>query len=220
MKFTIPHQSFSEVGQKAPLRWALCYKDGDSFEGQHGWWKCKDFLNDTVVYLRTGQEFEIYGYENKAKINDEGGYLALKNVPAFFEDNLIMLNEQLLSVGLEPIECFNGEGEVEKVVLVPSFYWSNTFFISFITSLIRSCVYAKTTAFIDCINKEETLTGYFNKAWDKLKPEHFDRMNELMFLNYQYNAKDLGKCDTYLIHNAGLQSWCNSWDKAFSEETV
>ena len=211
MKFIIPKQSFLEVGQKALLRWALCYKNGDVFEGQHGWWKCKDFLNDVVVYLRTGKEFGIYGFNNKAQINEEGGYLALKNVPAFFEDNLLLLNEQLLSMGLEPIECFAGAGEVEKVVLVPSFYWTNTFFISMITSLIRSCVYKKASTFAECVAEEPTLQGYDTKMWGLLQPENFDKMNELMFLNYQYDGTKLDSCDTYLIHNAGLQSWTNSW---------
>ena len=210
MNFIIPHQSFSEIGQKAPLRWALCYKDGDTFQGQHGWWKCKDFLNDVVVYLQTGKEFGIYGFNNVAKINEEGGYLALKHVPVFFEDNLLLLNEQLLSMGLEPIECFAGEGEVDKVVLVPTFYWTNTFFISMITSLIRSCVYKKAETFSQCVAEEETLSGFYDKMMGLLTFNNFDKMNELMFLNYQYSSAT-PDCSTYNIHNAGLQSWCKSW---------
>jgi len=35
-------------------------------------------------------------------------------------------------------------------------------------------------------------------------------MNQLIFLNYQYSGINLPDAN-YTIHNAGMQSWSNSW---------
>lgn len=213
MKFNIPSQSFSEVSQKAPLRWALCYReDATTFTGQHGWWKCKDFLNDTVVYLATGKEFSIYGYKNVAKINEEGGWVALKNVPEFFEHNLAILNEWLLDRGFTPIDYLHiSGGAVEHAIMIPREYWGNTFFISVITSLIRACVYEKGDDLEKFVFNEPTLMEYWHQVKALLKPEHTEYFNKLLFVNYQYDSSNHpASYDTHVYHNAGLQSWINS----------
>lgn len=211
MKITIPSTSYLEVYQKAPLRWALCYFDGTDYVGQHGWWKCKDFLNDLVIYLHRGKQFDMYGFNNKAKINEEGGYFALKNVPSFFENNLALLNEHLINKGFDPIELHpHKDGPTECVILIPSMYFGNTFLISVITSYIRACVYEACNTFEECVKNEPTLMGYFDKVEEVLTLENIPMMNEVLFLNYQHNGtKPIN--DTYAVHNAGLQSWLNSW---------
>ncbi len=212
MKITIPTQGFSEIDQKAPLRWALTYRDGDVFAGQHGWWKCKDFLNDVVIYLQTGMEFGIYGFNNKAKLNEDGGYVALKNVPEFFEHNLALLNEWLIERGFTPIDYMH-EGD-SHVILIPTEYWQNTFYISAITSLIRSCVYAKHDTFDECMAEEPTLQGFGTKLMMQLLPENTEKFNNLLFLSYQYNRDNQPPAhSTHIYHNAGLQSWINSLEK-------
>jgi hypothetical protein len=212
MKITIPSGSYSEVSQIAPLRWALTYREGDTFAGQHAWWKCKDFLNDVVIYLQTGKEFSIYGFQNKAKLNDDGGYVALKNVPDFFEHNLALLNEGLIERGFTPIDYLH-EGD-SHVVLIPTEYWTNTFFISAITSLIRSCVYAKCDTFKECMDKEPTLTGFSEKLLEQFKLENAGKFNSLLFLSHQYNnSNHPASYNTHIYHDAGLQSWLTSLEK-------
>lgn len=209
---SIPSGSYSEVPQVAPLRWAVCHLDGKTLTGQHTWWKCKDFLNDSVVYLQTGKEFGIYGYQNKLKINDEGGYVALKNVPAFFDDNIAVLNKWLAKRGFAELslhEHDKGCG-VERVILIPTPYWKNTFLISIITSLIRACVFEPETTVEAMMKRESTFNGYETKVLPLFVPENVDKMNHLLYLNYQYFGKDNLK-DTYSIHNAGMQTWANSW---------
>ena len=220
MKFNIPHQTFAEVPQKAPLRWALGYINDDTFEGQHGWWKCKDFLNDTVIYLRTGKEFSVHSYQNKAKINEDGGYVALKNVPDFFEHNLALLNEHLINKGFDPIELLHESGDgVECVILIPTMYWDNTFLISVITIIYRDCVYKKCDSWEDCVKNESTLNVYYDKVENVLKLENLELLHHTMYLNYQYNGTQPIN-DSYTVHNAGLQSWLNSWQYIPSLETA
>jgi hypothetical protein len=212
MKIIIPSANYSEIDQKAPLRWALTYRDGDTFTGQHGWWKCKDFLNDVVVYLQTGKEFEIYGFKNKAKLNDDGGYMALKNVPAFFEHNLALLNEFLIERGFPPLDYLR-EGD-SHILLIPTEYWTNTFFISVITSLIRACVYQQCETFEHCMVNEPTLKGFSSKMLEQFKLENVEKFNNLLFLSHQYNnSNHPPSYSTHVYHNAGLQSWLTSLEK-------
>jgi len=209
---SIPSQSFSEVPQKAPLRWAVCHLDKGTLTGQHGWWKCKDFLNDSVVYLETGKEFGVYRYNNKLKINDEGGYVALKNVPAFFDDNIAVLNKWLKKRGFAELSLHEHDKgcNVERVILIPRIYWKNTFLISIITSLIRACVFKPEKTVEDMMKNEATFSGYTNKVLPLFVPENVDKMNHLLYLNYQYYGKD-NFSNTTAIHNAGMQTWANSW---------
>lgn len=213
----IPKGGYSEVSQTAPLRWVMMHEQDGTLTAQHTWWKCKDFLNDVVVFLRTGQQFGIYGFNNTAKINDAGGYLALKHVPPFFAKTLKLLNEYLGSKKLPkimPVDTDKAQ-DVEWVLLVPSFYWTSTFAISLITSLIRACVYADESTFKKCVAHESTLEGYFDRTMALFVPENFTKIEQLIYLNYQYSfKKPPASSSTHIIHDAGLQSWTNSWKNA------
>lgn len=209
----IPNISYAEVSQKSPMRWCVLKVEADgSAVGQHSWWKCKDFLNDSVMYLRTGKEFPMYGYSNKLVLNDFGAYVALKSIPDFFEDNLGHLNNWLVERGLPEILWFDhDEGcGVEAVIGIPKEYWDSTFAISAITSLIRSCVYKKMVNNVsELFAQEPTLNGFMENVDKIFKPVNFPMFNELIYKNYQYDGKGDNK-NTYTIHNAGLQSWINS----------
>jgi hypothetical protein len=214
---SIPSSSYAEVGQKAPLRWCvLDVADDGTAVGQHGWWKCKDFLNDSVIYLHTGKEFNMYGFQNKLKLNCGEAFVALKNVPEFFEENLGYLNEWLAErdMPLIVVDLHDGGCGVEKVITIDEYYFSSTYTISVITSLIRSCVYKKMVNDIsECFAQEPTLVGYMDKV-DKCFTRANDALfKKLLYKNYQYSQETPG--DTYTIHNAGLQSWTNSG--AFAE---
>lgn len=209
----IPSASYAEMGQKAPLCWSVLKVEEDgSAIGQHGWWICKDFLNDSVVYLRTGKEFLMYGYQNKLVLNDIGAYVALKNVPDFFEENLGYLNSWLCERGMEPITWHEHDKgcDVQAVIGVPTSYWESTFTISAITSLIRSCVYKKLVNDIsEMFAEEPTLSGYFDKVDKVLRPENMPLFKQLIYKNYQYDGSNLDTPE-HIIHTAGLQRWINS----------
>lgn len=209
----IPSQSFCEVPQKSPLLWSVLFvDDAGNAEGQHGWWKCKDFLNDSVVYLRTGKEFPMYGYKNKLKLNEDGAYVALKNIPKFFEENLGYLNTWLVERNLEPITWHEHDGNfgVQAVIGIPTDYWQSTFTISAITSLIRCCVYKQLVNNIDeLFNEEPTLNGYIDSVKKIFIPDNMPMFKQLIYKNYQYDGSNVNT-PNHTIHNAGLQSWINS----------
>jgi hypothetical protein len=211
--FSVSSEPYCEVSQVNPLRWRVCLKEGDNLVPQSDWWKCKDFLNDVIIHLRTGKVFGIYGFKNNHKINEEGGYMALKEVHQAFEDNLVLLNGYLKKKEFPTIEVVPHDGKedgTEKVVLIPSLYWQNTFYISFITAAIRACCFNKHTDVIKMMNDEEKFQGgWFAKVDKYLDRKYTDKMNELMYLNYQYSSKT-GFDHTHCIHNAGIQSWISS----------
>lgn len=204
---------YSEVSQVNPLRWRLCLRDGDKLIPQSNWWKCKDFLNDVVIYLRTGHVFSVYSFNNEQKINEEGGYMALKNVHESFEKNLPVLNGYLLSKGfpgLSLVPC-KATDETTHVVLIPTVYWQNTFYISYITALIRSCCFKEESTIEKLVEHEHYLQGGWFKKLDKMfETKYTEEMNKHIFINYQYSGKNKDFSNTYSIHNAGMQTWYNS----------
>lgn len=209
----IPCTHYSEVAQTNPMRWACLFLEDNVFVPQSGWWKCKDFLNDVVIYHELGKEFPMYGFQNKVKLNDEGGFVALKDVPVHFHDNLGVLNTWLVEKGFEPIlivSDFEKAFDVATILLIPRTYWKNTFLISIITSLIRSCAFAKATTVKQLVKKEATFNSYWEKVDALFVPQNLDKMNQLVFINYQYSKKTLPGSE-YTYHNAGMQTWSNSW---------
>jgi len=209
----MPPDSYAEVSQKAPLRWAMIVEQEDgTWAGEHNWWKCKDFLNDVVFYLRTGKEFPMYGFKNKVTKQDSHYTFALKHIPNYFEDNLGYLNNFLVNLGHPDIGfAADIQGhDAECAIFIPAYYFTNTFYISLITSLIRSCVYQPIVNGDDMtmFRTEPTLVDYLDQALEQFLPEMKEKKDALIYRNYQYNGNNVG--GTYTIHNAGLQSWIDS----------
>jgi hypothetical protein len=213
---SIPSASYAEVSQKSDMRWAVVHVNEEGVAtGQHGWWKCKDFLNDSVIFLATGREFPMYGYQNKLTLNEEGAFVALKNIPDFFKDNLAHLNHFLAGRDMPPISWVEHDKgcKVEAVIIIPTFYWESTFTISAITSMIRSCVYKKISSMEEGFAEEPTLKGYIEKLLPVFVVSNRPIWKGLLFKNYQYDGSTKEKvfaAGTTTIHNCGLQSWLNS----------
>ena len=214
----IPSNKYAEESQPLKMRWCvLDVSDTDNVVGQHGWWQCKDFLNDCVFYLATGTEFSVYRFPNKLKLNNGLSYIALKDAKACFIPNYLKLNEWLISKGLPRLfrlKEHDGGCGVQHIIKIPAFYWSNTFLISFITSLLRSCGYKEFSGTIEDIHEmflnEPTLqNGYFAKAVSLLEKVDKAEMDKLVFKNYAYDATNYQ--DAYYVHNAGLQKWVNCY---------
>jgi hypothetical protein len=208
---------YSEVPQVNPMRWRLCLKKDDTVIPQSNWWKCKDFLNDVVVYLRTGKVFSVYSFNNEQKINEEGGYMALKFVAKCFDENLPVLNKYLESKGFPTLTNCTFDGTVdgtEKLLLIPPIYWQNTFYISYITALIRSCCFKKHTDMKHMVEEEQYLKDGKFATFDKyLDTKLIEKMNELVYINYQCSGPGTGYDNTYNIHNAGICTWHESASK-------
>ena len=206
------YSSYAEVSQTSPMRWRvyLANKNG-VLTAQSNWWKCKDFLNDTVFFLETGYAFSIYGYNGGYQVNDKIVYVGVKNIPENvpFLDNLKVLNAFLKDQEMPEVEVYTVEG-VQYMLGIPRMYFENTFYISAITSLIRGCVYAPVSTIQDIMSIEPTTKSvkYQTSIKKWLTPKTREKFREILYLNYQYHGKEFQ--GEYAIHNAGLQSWTNS----------
>jgi hypothetical protein len=207
---------YSEIPQRSPMRWRLLQKvDSTTLVDQTLALKCKDFFNDVVIYKRTGEQFSIYGFNNKVEFTDGGMYTAITNIdaPSFFP-NLTTINVYLESKGLPPIAVLESATKDVHILHIPETYWDNTFFISMVSSLIRSCSYGKKGEVTQLCQEEPTLVSYMHKVDPFFNSGFLPKANTILFSNYQYSGKDVKKlvhAGTFsYMHNAGLQSWYHS----------
>lgn len=206
-------EPYNEMGQISPMRWVNLYREEDKLTAVSHWWKCKDFMNDVVIGITLKKYFHVYGFKNQIPYNEKGLYLGIKNIEvAAFKKRLAVVNAYLTGKGFPKILWITHDkgGGVQAVLFIPMAYWKNTFSISFITSLIRSCSF-EIDSITDVPNVEETLTSYWQKADALFVPEEIKKMNELVFKNYQYSKENHEMCGTSTMHNAGLQTWINCY---------
>jgi hypothetical protein len=204
--------SYAEVSQTSPMRWRVYFADKDNvLHPQSNWWKCKDFLNDTVFFLATGKGFSIYGYNGAYEVNDPFVYVGVKDIPTDvpFLENLKVLNSFLNSQRMPEIEVELVEG-VQYMLVIHRVYFENTFYISAITSLIRGCVYGTVKTIDDIFAAESTISSptYKKSVTNWLSPKTREKFKKIVYLNYQYHGDTYNS--VYNVHDAGLQSWTNS----------
>ena len=204
--------SYAEVLQLSPMRWRVYFADDNGeLTAQSNWWKCKDFLNDTVFFLSTGKAFSIYGYNGGYKVNDDLVYVGVKDIPKNvpFLENLKVLNTFLKEQGMPEVSTVEVEG-VQYMLCIPRVYFENTFYVSAITSLIRGCVYGSVETIQDIMEAEPTTQNekYQTSIRKWLTPKTRDKFKDIVYLNYQYHGKEF-KASIH-IHDAGIQAWTNS----------
>ncbi len=208
---------YNEVSQPNALRWRVLHREGNTFRAQSGLIKCKDFFND-VVAARHGVEFEVYNFNNRIKINEEGIYLHLTNIEnkSRFLHNLEVVNEQLWKDLNTKVEVLDDESDATKlIILIPDKVWETTYYISLLTWCIRLCNYA---------------TEYHNwqDLWVRNAPSATvdtpaagyrsfvsERGFKLPIEGYWwYASKELnskGRMDSqYTLHNNGVYFWCQA----------
>jgi hypothetical protein len=209
---------YLEVGQINPLRWKTLYRlDGDTFEDQSGWVKCKDFYNDTVAFFKAGSVFSIYGYKNNIKKNDEGVYFLLKFITdkkAFFH-NLNTVNTRLF----QDLKCSVGawdQDSDEMVICIPNELWETTYRISMITYVLRLCNYGITYDKWEDLWHSQAPSHQTDHAFSAtaiknakelgfLVPEKFK--DYWYFAGKEYNSVTNNKMTGHIIHNNGVSNW-------------
>lgn len=211
MKITDQHTNshYTEVSQKSPIRWRLLYQDSpDSFVTQSSWFKCKDYMNDVVVALQAKKYFSVYGFSNKdVKSNDTGIFVEIKDFGSLFEENLGTINKIIADKWNFPPVTIEYTVDKNLVLLFPSFYWTNTLYVSLIFSLIRCAAYnIKISSFDDMTNVETTLKKAYLDSLEELlrsyKKEELDK-----FIVVTGHKISLERDDIYSIHNAGWMTW-------------
>jgi hypothetical protein len=212
------NSSYSEVGQRNPLRWKTLFKNEDgSFIDQSGWIKCKDFFNDTVAFFKENSVFSIYGYKNDIKKNEEGVYFLLKYIAdkkTFFQ-NMEMVNKQLYKDLSCTVECQDHE-EDEVIICIPNAMWESTYRISLITMVVRLCNYGVKYAEWADLWTSSAPSQQLEHAFspDAIKNVQENGFNvPVKFTKYwyyagpQYNSETTPKQTGSIIHNNGVSNW-------------
>lgn len=212
--------SYSEVGQKNPLRWKTLFLEADgSFTDQSGWIKCKDFFNDTVAFFKAGSVFSIYGYKNDIKKNADGVYFLLKYIQNFelFDKNMYQVNKQLKKdLGCEMKFWAVDDKPDEVILLMPNELWETTYRISMACMVVRMCNYDVEFKSWGDLWKDNQPTKLGEHAfstdaianaakWGFLVPEKFRKY--WYFCGKQYNSEVAPKVTGGIIHNNGVTSW-------------
>ena len=215
---------YAEVDQPNPLRWRIMHRSKDVLTSQSCLIKCKDFFNDVVAWKKAKKSFTIYGFKNNIKFNREGLYVHLTEIDSIdvFLHNLNIMNARLhQDLGVEISVSKNAEGENTVVVLIPHKVFSNTYYISLLTMLIRLCNYNTKYEDWDSIFDEKAPINTIEEAFtDKAKT--FTQKNGFKLLTkYRklwYNSTDgwnslSGKeLIASIIHNNGVCDWVKSME--------
>lgn len=226
-KVTFPKghsENYSEVPQNNPLRWMMLKpgKKKNEFIQDSYWLKCKDFFND-YVYARQkcGEPFQIYGFDTTNMHlgkPDEPVYCLLKKFGSAFLANMEVVNKWLKEEQkLPPVKLLQEEEYI--LAEFPPVYWENTYNVSLISLLMRVVSCNKEFKTFDEIAKfspfgESHLwppvvkKGLFFNIPDKFK-------GYVWYQNQKQNSEKIksGYDISYLIHDNGVISWSNNFDK-------
>lgn len=216
------NSTYSEVGQKNPLRWKTLFleKDGVTFTDQSGWIKCKDFFNDTLAFFKAGTKFSIYSYKNDVKKNEEGVYFLLKEVKdrdTTFMENMAVMNTRLMQdLGCE-VSVWPLEDKSQCIVLLPNPIWDSTYVLSLVTMLIRCCNYGyKYEKWDDFYHSQAPMNNGVEHAFTPaaktftqkhgfLVPKEFRKY--WWYFSKEHNSEKNPKISGLTIHNNGACQW-------------
>jgi hypothetical protein len=141
-----PNASYAEVTQYVNNEIAFLLKDGDKVVCPHKPVKCRDFLNDTLVWHKKQQKGTIYGYSYPGPIDEDKTRLMV-TTPAYPSEHLRMENYEEFFHWLNGVEIELGvtpsvltkldTPKLSYMVEGDPVWQSSTVHLSFYTSLIR-----------------------------------------------------------------------------------
>jgi hypothetical protein len=213
------YPTYYEVSQNNPLRWKPMLRNAEGlFEEQAGWMKCKDFFNDLVARRKQDKAWEIYGFKNDIKFNDEGLYILLNNVTKkeLFVKNIEVMNKRLQAdIGCE-IELLDTEHPAMMIALVPNEVWHSTYRVSAVTGCIRLCNYNYTYGQWEDFWNHSAPSYTSEKNFDDLAKKNLLKNGFKVAEQYadywfyggeQYNSKTLPNAQGAMVHNNGVSTW-------------
>lgn len=210
-------ETYSEISQKNPMRWMNVKPlGGDVWEPVTGWWKCKDFMNDVVTSFHLRKTFYIYGFKVNAEKffapGQEELYFLVKNITPEWEENMVVVNDYLLSNGFPAVYYENLDKDY--FISLDKAYLHNTYFISAVTLLIRMANVNKVYQTLDdMVNDEGNTHDTDNYTAIKQKPlsefpEHL--LEYIWYYDKNNNTKHTDKDKNIMtsqMHNCGVVSW-------------
>ena len=145
-------QRYAEVGQVRPCLFSFAVVDPKK-EGvvlqQHSWIKCRDFLNDTLVWKAQMKDLgkvldngRYYGYDFKGDIDENNTRFVMTNIGGLV-DNVPLLNKIETEAGYEPTKVSLDETGKIAMTVGDKRWMDNTVASSFYTYLLRMFTYGK-----------------------------------------------------------------------------
>ena len=195
---------YAEIDQPNPLRWRIMHRSKDVLTSQSCLIKCKDFFNDVVAWKKAKKAFVIYSFKNNIKFNRNGLYVLLTEISdeKIFLSNIEIVEQRLWQDLRETLVMDRVDDGF--VVLIPHKVFSNTYYISLFSMLIRLCNY----------NTEYT-------TWDSI----FDENAPLNTIEEAFNdnAKAFTQKNGFKLLTKYRKLWYNStngWDSASGKELI
>ena len=134
-----PKARYAEVGQTRPCTFSFAFLREDVVYPQHKQIKCRDFLNDTLVWDDENFKGSIWGYTFSGPYDKENTTLYMEN-SGFLPGNLHLLNdfERDLGVSLTKLEICDTNGHL----VIGSHFWQlTTLHLSWYTQVLRHLTY-------------------------------------------------------------------------------
>lgn len=208
------HIALGEVGQTNPLRWVILHKEPDGpgsetvYQEETPEFKCKDFFNEVLAKYH-GHKLSIYGFNaGELSLNEEGVYVLLKNIHDMevFTKNIGLVSTYAEKFGgtklsLEPIDDTNA------VMLLPRWYFQNTFYISLLTYLIRISNVTqeiKDETFME--HPSKAIDNPFSAVYREAVAHGFSKMPVDTFF-YVGEGDYYTKPSSGYVHNCGVNGW-------------
>ena len=195
---------YAEIDQPNPLRWRIMHRSKDVLTSQSCLIKCKDFFNDVVAWKKAKKAFVIYSFKNNIKFNRNGLYVLLTEISdeKIFLSNIEIVEQRLWQDLRETLVMDRVDDGF--VVLIPHKVFSNTYYISLFSMLIRLCNY----------NTEYT-------TWDSI----FDENAPLNTIEEAFNdnAKAFTQKNGFKLLTKYRKLWYNStngWDSASGKDLI
>ena len=177
-----PSGRYAEIPQPNSSHFAFARIEGDTVYPLHTRIKCRDFLNDTLVWGEEGFTYPIYGYEFHGDYDKDKTVFHLTEAPLIAK-NIGLFNEMEKELGLTPTEIIPCE---EGVVSVGDAWWmSTTVHFSWYTQTLRHLNYKLKKLEDKC--QENCINGVGEKFW--FLPHALRKLSKLTI---KRNAPDKG----------------------------
>jgi hypothetical protein len=212
---------YAEIDQPNPLRWRIMHRSKDVLTSQSCLIKCKDFFNDVVAWKKAKKAFVIYSFKNNIKFNRNGLYVLLTEISdeKIFLSNIEIVEQRLWQDLRETLVMDRVDDGF--VVLIPHKVFSNTYYISLFSMLIRLCNYnTKYTDWDSFFDKDAPLNTVEEAFNDNAKAftqkNGFKLLTKYRKLWYNstngWNSASGKELIGSIIHNNGVCDWVKSME--------
>ena len=212
---------YAEIDQPNPLRWRIMHRSKDVLTSQSCLIKCKDFFNDVVAWKKAKKAFVIYSFKNNIKFNRNGLYVLLTEISdeKIFLSNIEIVEQRLWQDLRETLVMDRVDDGF--VVLIPHKVFSNTYYISLFSMLIRLCNYNTEYTTWDSIFDENAPLNTVEEAFNDNAKAFTQKNGFKLLTKYRklwynstngWNSASGKELIGSIIHNNGVCDWVKSME--------